>query len=229
MRATVGLILLAVIGVGIGVSLLAMPFGVPKTEVGDYYIENAREDTGATNVVTSIVVGYRAFDTLGEVTVLFVAALGLGAVLATAGSKSGRSGVEPASLILSAGNIFLFPLILLFGAYIFTHGHLTPGGGFQGGAIIASAFLLVYLSSPGKRISERGATITESVSGLVFVVTGLLGLTLGTHYFLANFLPKGALNTLFSAGIIPIIYCAIGLKVGSELAGIVDNLMEETE
>ncbi len=58
---------------------------------------------------------------------------------------------------------------------------------------------------------------------------GLLGLTHGTHYFLANFLPKGALNTLFSAGIIPVIYCAIGLKVGAELAGIVDNLMEATE
>ncbi|MEA3409864.1 MAG: hydrogen gas-evolving membrane-bound hydrogenase subunit E, partial [Candidatus Eisenbacteria bacterium] len=100
MRTTVGLILLAVIGVGVGVSLLAMPFGVPKTEIGDYYIQNAREDTGAANVVTSVVVGYRAFDTLGEVTVLFIAALGLGAVLATAGKKSGRSGVEPASLIL---------------------------------------------------------------------------------------------------------------------------------
>ena len=229
MRATVGLILLAVIGVGIGVSLLAIPFGAPKTEIGDYYIENAREDTGATNVVTSVVVGYRAFDTLGEVTVLFVAALGLGAVLASAGNKKGRSGVEPASLILTAGNIFLFPLILLFGAYIFTHGHLTPGGGFQGGAVVASAFLLVYLSSPGKRISESGASLTESVSGLVFVVIGLLGLTAGTHYFLANFLPKGDLNTLFSAGIIPVIYCAVGLKVGSELAGVVDNLMEATE
>jgi multicomponent Na+:H+ antiporter subunit B len=229
MRVTVGLILLAVIGVGIGISLPAIPFGTPKTEVGDYYIENAREDTGATNVVTSVVVGYRAFDTLGEVTVLFVAALGLGVVLAGAGIKSGRSGVEPASLILSAGNVFLFPLILLFGAYIFTHGHLTPGGGFQGGAVVASAFLLVYLSSPGKRINERGASLTESVSGLVFIVIGLLGLTHGTHYFLANFLPKGALNTLFSAGIIPVIYCAIGLKVGAELAGVVDNLMEATE
>ncbi len=229
MRATVGLILLAVIGVGIGISLLGIPFGAPKTEIGDYYIENAREDTGATNVVTSVVVGYRAFDTLGEVTVLFVAALGLSAVLATAGGKRGRSGVEPASLILTAGNIFLFPLILLFGAYIFTHGHLTPGGGFQGGAVIASAFLLVYLSSPGKKISERGSSVTESVSGLVFIAIGLLGLTVGTHYFLANFLPKGALNTLFSAGIIPVIYCAIGFKVGSELAGVVDNLMEATE
>ncbi len=229
MRVAVSLILLAVICVGIGLSLLEIPFGVPKTVVGDYYIENAQEDTGAANVVTSVVVGYRAFDTLGEVTVLFVAALGLGAVLATAGRKNGRSGVEPASLILTTGSTFLFPLILLFGAYIFIHGHLTPGGGFQGGAIIASAFLLVYLSFPGRRISRTGSSVTESVSGLVFVAIGLLGLTVGTHYFLANFLPKGTLNTLFSAGIIPIIYCAIGLKVGSELAGVVDSLMEATE
>ena len=229
MRLVVGLILLAVIGVGVATTLAGIPFGAPKTNIGDHYVDNARDETGATNVVTSIVVGYRAFDTLGEVTVLFVAALGLGAVLAAAGGKSGRSGVEPASLILRVGNAFLFPLILLFGAYIFIHGHLTPGGGFQGGAIIASAFLLVYLSSPGRRISRAGARATESLGGLVFVAVGLLGLTLGTHHFLANFLPTGTLNTLLSAGIIPIIYCAIGLKVGSELAGVVDNLVEETE
>jgi len=228
MRLAVGLILLAVIGVGIAVSLGGIPFGAPKTVIGDHYVDSARDDTGATNVVTSVVVGYRAFDTLGEVTVLFVAALGLGAVLAAAGGGGGRSGVEPASLILRVGNAFLFPLILLFGAYIFSHGHLTPGGGFQGGAIIASAFLLVYLSSPGKRISATRARATESLSGLVFVVVGLLGLTLGAHNFLANFLPKGVPNTLFSAGIIPVVYCAIGLKVGSELAGVVDGLMEET-
>jgi multicomponent Na+:H+ antiporter subunit B len=119
-------------------------------------------------------------------------------------------------------------LILLFGAYVFVHGHLTPGGGFQGGAIVASAFLLVYLGCRGKRAAETGMKITESLGGLIFILIGLIGLLIGGHYFLSNFLPKGTLGSLFSAGTIPIIYVAIGFKVGAELAGVIDNLMEES-
>ena len=226
MRSIVILILLIVVAVGIGLSLLDIPFGAAKTKVGDYYIERGKEETGASNIVTSVVVNYRAFDTLGEVTVLFVAAIGLGAVLAGRGEKRKRE-LEPASLILRAGCRFLFPLILLFGAYIFIHGHLTPGGGFQGGAIIASAFLLVYLGCRKRRINRRWSKVVESVGGLVFIVLGLAGLTVGGHYFLSNFLPKGEMYSLFSAGVIPIIYIAIGCKVGSELAGVIDDLMEE--
>ncbi len=226
MRTVISLILLLVIAVGISLSLAKIPFGVPKTKVGRYYIDKGIKQTGATNIVTSVVVNYRGFDTLGEVTVLFIAATGLGAVFAT-GKRKERGKVESASLVLTTGCRFLFPFILLLGAYIFIHGHLTPGGGFQGGAIIASAFLLIYLGCRGRRINEQTAKITESLAGLLFVIVGLLGLTAG-GYFLMNFLPFGTPNTLFSAGIIPIIYIAIGLKVGSELAGVIDNLMEKS-
>ena len=228
MRSIISIILLFVIALGIVVSLDKIPFGESKTRVGKYYIDRGREETGAANIVTSVVVNYRGFDTLGEVTVLFVAAIGLGAILATRREKEKRE-IQPASLVLYTGCRFLFPLILLFGAYIFIHGHLTPGGGFQGGAIIASAFLLVYLGCRGRRISERGGKTVESLGGLVFIIVGLVGLALGGHHFLSNFLPKGELNSLFSAGVIPIIYIAIGFKVGSELAGVIDNLVEESE
>lgn len=231
MRSVFSLILLIVIGAGVVLTLSSIPFGSTSSDVGEYYIDSGRDDTGATNIVTSVVVGYRAFDTLGEVTVLFVAAIGLGAILAAGreNEEKKKAEWEPASLILYTGCRFLFPLILLFGAYVFIHGHLTPGGGFQGGAVIASAFLMVYLGCRKKRISKTWARNTESISGLVFVVTGLTGLAVGGHYFLSNFLPEGTLNTLFSAGIIPIIYIAIGLKVGSELTGVIDNLIEESE
>lgn len=228
MRSIISMILLFVLALGIAVSLDRIPFGESKTKVGKYYIDRGREETGAANIVTSVVVNYRGFDTLGEVTVLFVAAIGLGAILATRREKEKRE-IQPASLVLYTGCRFLFPLILLFGAYIFIHGHLTPGGGFQGGAIIASAFLLVYLGCRGRRISERAGKTVESLGGLVFIVVGLVGLALGGHHFLSNFLPKGELNSLFSAGVIPIIYIAIGFKVGSELAGVIDNLVEESE
>jgi len=228
MRSIISLLLLLVVAWGIALSLDEIPFGTSKTKVGNYYIEKGREETGASNIVTSVVVNYRGFDTLGEVTVLFVAAIGLSAVLATRRKKEKRE-IEPASLVLYTGCRFLFPLILLFGAYIFIHGHLTPGGGFQGGAIVASAFVLVYLGCRGRRVSETGSKTVESLGGLVFIVVGLVGLAVGGHYFLSNYLPKGELNTLFSAGVIPIIYIAIGFKVGSELAGVIDHLVEESE
>ncbi len=228
MRSLASLILLAIIFVGLALSIAEIPFSLHKTEVGDYYIDRGRDETGASNIVTSVVVGYRGFDTLGEVTVLFVAAIGVGAVLSTRKRRE-RGEIEPASLVLYAGCRFLFPLMLFFGGYIFIHGHLTPGGGFQGGAIIASAFLLVYMGCRGRRINEKGSQAVESSGGLVFVLMGLMGLTMGGHYFLSNFLPKGELNTLFSAGVIPIIYIAIGFKVGSELSGVIDNLVEESE
>jgi len=227
MRRIISIIILAIVALGIALCVINIPFGASKTKVGNYYIEKGREQTGAANIVTSVVVNYRGFDTLGEVTVLFVAAIGVSTVLATLKKKTKKE-VEPASLVLSTGCRFLFPLILFFGAYIFIYGHLSPGGGFQGGAVIASAFLLTYLGCRGKRISEKRSKITESLSGLVFIVVGLIGLAVGGHYFLYNFLPKGVLFSLFSAGIIPLIYIAIGFKVGSEIAGIIDKLVEES-
>ncbi len=226
MRRIVSVLLLIIVALGISQSLAKIPFGTLKTKVGRHYINEGVKETGATNIVTSVVVSYRGFDTLGEVTVLFIAAIGLGAVLTTSGKEKIRK-IEPASLVLYTGCRVLFPLILVFGAYIFIHGHLTPGGGFQGGAIIASGFLLIYLGCRERRISRTASNLAESLGGLAFVVIGLLGLVFG-GYFLLNFLPKGTANALFSAGIIPIIYIAIGFKVGSELAGIIDNLIEES-
>jgi multicomponent Na+:H+ antiporter subunit B len=226
MRRIVAILLLIIVALGISLSLAKIPFGAPKTKVGKHYINEGVKETGATNIVTSVVVNYRGFDTLGEVTVLFITAIGIGAVLSTVGGKTVRE-IEPASLVLYTGCRLLFPLILIFGTYIFIHGHLTPGGGFQGGAIIASGFLLIYLGCRERRISRIASNLADSLGGLVFVVLGLLGLSFG-GYFLLNFLPNGTANTLFSAGIIPIIYIAIGFKVGSELASIIDNLIEES-
>ncbi|GAI44346.1 unnamed protein product [marine sediment metagenome] len=227
MRNIVSIILLGIIALGITLSLTVIPFGEPKTEVGGYYIDKGREETGAANIVTSVVVNYRGFDTLGEVTILFISAIGLGAVLATQKKRKLEKIIEPASLVVYTGCRFLFPLILLFGAYIFIHGHLSPGGGFQGGAIVASAFVLIYMGCRGRRLPEAPTKVIESLGGLVFIIVGLVGLSFG-GYFLLNFLPKGIPNVLFSAGIIPIIYIAIGFKVGSELAGIIDNLIEKS-
>ena len=223
MRKWVSVILLGFVAAGFFIVLSDIPFGDNRMDVAKYYIDNGITETGAVNIVTAVVVNYRALDTLGEVTVLFVASLGLG-VLLYAG-KDGSGNKQRASLVVRTGSRILFPLILLFGAYIFVHGHLTPGGGFQGGAVIASAFLLQYLAYRSYRIDRQKFSMVESISGSVFVVVGLLGLAIG-GYFLSNFLDKGVPYSLFSAGVIPVLYVAIGLKVGAELAGIVAGLME---
>ena len=230
MRRIVSIIILAIIAVGFILVFSQIPFGKDKINVANYYIKKGVKETGAVNIVTSVVLNYRGFDTLGEVTVLFIAAIGLGAVLFVERkfqknpSNNKEDKTKRASLILRTGSRWLFPLILLFGTYIFVHGHLTPGGGFQGGAIVASGFLLMYLAFPKQSINRKSSSVAESLSGLIFVGIGLLGLIF-SGYFLNNFLPKGIPNTILSAGIIPIIYIAIGFKVGFELTGIIDDLL----
>jgi len=224
MRNAVAFLLVLVVGAGFCAVLANVPFGEDKVDVANHYMLNGAKETGAANIVTSVVVAYRGFDTLGEVAVLFIAALAVGAVLFPPDKAAGEE-KEQASLIVRTGSKVLFPFIVLLGVYIFVHGHLTPGGGFQGGAVIASGFLLLYLAWPSRRTGRKAQSVVESLSGLAFLAIGIFGIIYGVG-FLGNFLPLGARNALLSAGVIPIIYVAIGLKVGAELAGVVGHLME---
>ncbi len=113
--------------------------------------------------------------------------------------------------------------IFLFGAYIIITGHLTPGGGFAGGLIIACSYILLTLAYGRefafRRLGPRSAAILDSTGALLFVVVPLLGLGYG-FVFLANFLQRrypGAAFRLLSAGNIPIYNIAIGLKVAASL------------
>ncbi len=225
-RKVVYSIFLAIIVLALAMFFAAYPFGKNKMTVGEYYLNHGVAQTGAANIVTSVVLDYRGFDTLGEVSVLFAAAAGVAILFFLAGgTKREQEDLTKPNFVVRVGSRIIFPFILLFGSYIFIHGHLTPGGGFQGGSIIASGFLLLYLSYPGTRTNRDGLSIIEGLAGLTFVVLGLIGLFLPQYSFLYNFLPKGTLNTIVSAGILPIIYIAIGFKVASEFAGIVDDMM----
>ncbi|MBN2540005.1 MAG: Na(+)/H(+) antiporter subunit B [Bacilli bacterium] len=196
--------------------------------ISNAYLDiNNVEQVGSANLVTAIVVGYRGFDTLGEVTVLFISALGVAFIFGGVKQKRLDLDFKP-NFMLRVGSNILFGIILVTSFYIILHGHLTPGGGFPGGAIIASAVLLLYLADDRFRSNVKGFKVLEGVAGSIFVVIGLLGLVFATA-FLENFLPAGTVGNLISAGIIPVIYVLIGLKVGSEIAGIVDNFLTEEE
>ncbi len=197
---------------------------VPYTPIT--FGKSANLEDGAANVVTSIVVDYRGFDTLGEVTVLFLAATGV-AMLLFGKRKKNITKTEP-SLIMSVGTRIAYAVILLFGIYIFVHGHLTPGGGFPGGAVIASGVLGLFLGNNHYEPNHLGLKLFESLSGMAFVIIGLTGL-FSVNSFLANFLPTGVIGDLYSAGFIALIYIAIGMKVGAELSAVVDSMIVDTE
>ena len=206
---------------------LAAPTGLGP--VARHYAEWGVAENGGSNLVTSIVVNYRGFDTLGEVTVLFLSVAGAAFVLRR---RSGLTALEPvpASEIVQTGARLLFAPIVLFGAYIFVHGHLTPGGGFQGGAVVASGVLLLILADRNRHLPHGFLGWLESLSGFAYVVAGLAGLW-AVGSFLANrgVLPLGTWNRLLSAGIIPVIYVVIGLKVGCELAALLDVMVHAAD
>ncbi|BDU50731.1 Na(+)/H(+) antiporter subunit B [Haliovirga abyssi] len=186
------------------------------------YGKNKDLESGSANVVTSIVVNYRSFDTLGEVTVLFVSALGVALLLGGVGTKL-QFAVEP-NFIVKAGVKVIVGLMFIVGVYIFVHGHLTPGGGFPGGSMLASIVLLLYVSHKDFQAKVHSLKLVEGIAGSLYVIIGLTGILLGGA-FLYNFLPTGTIGNLFSAGIIPIIYVLVGLKVGAELSGIIVNFI----
>ncbi len=191
---------------------------------GVVFDESLDLESGAANTVTAIVADYRSFDTLGEVTVLFISSFGVALLL---GQSKKRIALEfKPNFMLKIGSRALFAVILMTGVFVSIHGHLTPGGGFPGGAMIASSMLLLYLADDEFRAKMRGFKILESVMGVFYIILGLAGLMI-TGFFLENFLDNGALGTLFSAGMIPIVYIIIGLKVGSEISSVIDHFLSE--
>jgi multicomponent Na+:H+ antiporter subunit B len=200
----------------------------PDTELNQtarYYAERTAPDLGAANLVTAIIVTYRGLDTLGEVTVLFLASSLVGLMLAHSRRRSAHVPL-PGGELLSTGTRLLTPLIMLLGVYVFVNGHLTPGGGFQGGAILASGALLMLLADPLKAFSHRLIGVIEALAGSLYVVIGLAGLVLAGGFLDNRLLPLGEFGELFSAGAIPVIYCLIGLKVGAEFASMLASLSE---
>jgi multicomponent Na+:H+ antiporter subunit B len=210
------------------------------SKLGHYYAENGPKELGAPNLVTAVVVTYRGLDTLGEVTVLFISAAGVGLLLRRTRREQDDEDLEkgdraeetagehkPASEIVETATELLLPMVILFGIYVFLNGHLSPGGGFQGGAIIASGTMFLLLALPESHISRLMIAIIESLSGFSYVVVGVFGVLLAGGFLDNRIMDLGTYGTLFSAGAIPLIYVFVGLKVGFELSAVLDRFRKE--
>ncbi len=131
------------------------------------------------------------------------------------------------SIIVKTITRIMVGFIFMFGIYVILHGHLTPGGGFAGGCMIAGTFILLYIAygrdEAKQKLQSSLTSVYESIGGLLFLLIAITGIIWG-GYFLTNFIVKfmgrGEPLSIWSAGIIPIANIAIGIKVASALFGI---------
>ncbi|HEY2023654.1 Na(+)/H(+) antiporter subunit B [Paraburkholderia sp.] len=201
--------------------------------LAEYYVVRGPLELGAPNIVTGILITYRGFDTLGEVAVLFMVAASVGVLLKEESNPATQATTDaaadetrrsrPAGEIVQTGKQLLLPMIFTFGAYVIVNGHLSAGGGFQGGAIVASAVMLMLLARPRSTLNVALLSVVESFAGVIYVCIGILGLVLAGGFLDARFLPRGEFDAFFSAGAIPLISALLGIKVGAELSVIIDR------
>lgn len=129
--------------------------------------------------------------------------------------------MEGMSIVIKKVTQLLVGLIFVYGIYIILHGHLTPGGGFAGGAIIAGAFILLILAFGSSELNLNkevsGSSGTESLAILLVVILALMSLLLGAKVFIVNFLPKGLPGELLSAGVIPLYNLFVGIEVAGAI------------
>jgi multicomponent Na+:H+ antiporter subunit B len=148
-----------------------------NNEVAHYYIENTTRETGAMNIVTGIILDYRAFDTFVESSVLFTASIIVLLVLKrekhSQHTENEVTIIE--SVILKQVSKVIIPCIQIFGIYIIFYGHLSPGGGFAGGTIIGTS-LILYRIIYGKKFTDKNFSFSKLITYLcgAIILYGLL-------------------------------------------------------
>jgi multicomponent Na+:H+ antiporter subunit B len=112
-------------------------------------------------------------------------------------------------------------LVFLYGIYIIIHGHLTPGGGFAGGVVLAGSFILLILAFGSDFLKlvkeETGSTMYENMAILIVLFLAVSGLLFGARIFFLNWLPKGTLGELVSAGVLPLYNIFVGIEVAASI------------
>ena len=217
------------------------PFGDPgnpvNNEVSQRYIEKGLEETGAVNIVGGMILDYRAFDTLGESHVLFVAVCAVMMLLKVRLDSNGRPTREKLDaeaddrryephydVILQKVSNIIVPCVMLFGIYVVLNGHLSAGGGFSGGAIIGSG-LILYANAHGLTKAAKHRLFSYKTFRLVtFVSLAFYSLSKGYSFFtgangLESGIPLGTPGAILSAGLILPLNIAVGVIVAWTMYG----------
>ncbi|MFL5453714.1 MAG: MnhB domain-containing protein [Myxococcales bacterium] len=218
-------------------------FGSYPGPYGDLLNSVAVGERKATDIVSAVNFDYRAFDTMGEEFILFASVAGAALLLRKIEEEEDESKEEsededkeagraapPMSDATRAFGVMLVGLNVLFGLYMISHGQTTPGGGFQGGVILATAPLTVYLAAEAEtfqRIAPRSLVEwAESAGAAAYVLFGLGALVLGTE-FLRNITPLGTEEKMGSAGNIFWLNLGVGIEVAGGFVLLLSVFIEE--
>ena len=197
-----------------------------SNEVAAKYIEDGLQDTGAVNIVTGMILDYRAFDTFGESNVLFIATCTVLILLRSDKKKDKQQEqaeqrreqhYEPKDdSILQRVTFLLFPIIVIFGIYVILNGHISPGGGFSGGAIIGAG-LILYANAFGFEKLNRFFT-EKTYKWLSFSALAFYCLAKSYSFFtganhLESGIPLGIPGAILSSGLILPLNICVGLVV----------------
>jgi multicomponent Na+:H+ antiporter subunit B len=230
MSRPVRLALFAVAGCGLAAVLLIAFHSLPHFgHAHELYgaVTNRTEPTlrHATDIVTALNFDIRAFDTLGEEFILFVSVSGVALLLRQLRDEREHGQLTPgieehrfagASEGLKLTSLVLIPMLVAFGAYLIFHGQLTPGGGFQGGVVLAAGPIAILLAgrylSMKRIVPKRVMESADAVGAAGYALIGLGGLIFAGIY-LKDFLPLGSPGHLLSGGIMPLNSTAVGLEV----------------
>lgn len=220
------------------------PSGQIESPYGDAVNAITVSQRHITDAVTAVNFDIRGFDTLGEEFILFTSVMGVVLLMRRrrddpAGDHEDRATkriVPPSSDATRVTALLLVAPTVLFGIYIVIHGQITPGGGFQGGVILSTAPLFMYLSGTFKQfrgaVSPRIVEISEAIGAAAYIFIGGACAALG-GVFLQNLLPLGKAGSLTSGGIVPLIDLGVGLEVSGGFVLILlvylEELMEEKE
>lgn len=198
-----------------------------QNELPAYYVANGMTQTGAVNVVAGVILDYRAFDTLGESHVLYSAAIAVMVLMLSAGGAASESDPRERRItendpILRSTAKLIVPLLLVFGVYNVLNGHLGPGGGFSGGAIIGAGLILYSLAFGFARLERilnfKTYRLTVVVALCFYSLAKCYSFFCGANH-LESFISPGTPGRIFSAGLILPLNVAVGAVVACTMYG----------
>lgn len=202
------------------------PTTPPYTHISPYYLKNGPEEAGAENVVTDVILNYRGFDTEGEVTVIFTSLAAVLAVLLMGSpSPSPRAMPKqtevPVSVVVRFIVRALAPFIALFAAYVVLNGHVTPGGGFQGGTIAGALVIVLTLvltrQQADRLVPRKPERVLQAAAPITFFMIALAGLVLFGDYL---YYPRSEDLHWLTVTMLVIVEIGIGVGGASVLVGI---------
>lgn len=215
------------------------PLGKYRGPYGDVVNAITVPERHMTDPITAVNFDIRGFDTLGEEFILFTSVMGVLLLFrrqreeasSNHADRAPERRVDESSDAVRVFSLLLVAPTVLFGIYVVVHGQLTPGGGFQGGVVLATAPLFLYLAGKFQTFQKvaprRLVEIAEAVGAGGYALIGL-GCMAAGGAFLENVLPLGAVGSIASGGIVPLIDLSVGLEVSGGLVLLLSTYLAET-